>query len=186
MMDLIENQVFLAQGSYAQVIGRSEALLDTCLRMHYALVALYVRLQTAAAYLCLDKPRQAQPLLLQALEDAAQDGFILPLAENYHYLRPMLAQLPQEGLLPQAIALGEEMENRLRRAAEPAALAALTPREKELAALIAQRFSNREIAQKLYLSEGSVKQYTSQLYAKLGLQGDARTKRRRLADLAKY
>lgn len=98
----------------------------------------------------------------------------------------MLAQLPQEGLLPQAIALGEEMENRLRRAAEPAALAALTPREKELAALIAQRFSNREIAQKLYLSEGSVKQYTSQLYAKLGLQGDARTKRRRLADLAKY
>ena len=161
-MDLIENQVFLAQGSYAQVIGRSEALLDTCLRMHYALVALYVRLQTAAAYLCLDKPRQAQPLLLQALEDAAQDGFILPLVENYHYLRPMLAQLPQEGLLPQTIALGEEMENRLRRAAEP------------------------EIAQKLYLSEGSVKQYTSQLYAKLGLQGDARTKRRRLADLAKY
>ena len=149
-------------------------------------MALYVRLQTAAAYLCLDKPWQAQPLLLQALEDAAQDGFILPLAENYHYLRPMLAQLPQEGLLPQAIALGEEMENRLRRAAEPAALAALTPREKELAALIAQRFSNREIAQKLYLSEGSVKQYTSQLYAKLGLQGDARTKRRRLADLAKY
>ena len=31
-----------------------------------------------------------------------------------------------------------------------------------------------------------MKQYTSQLYAKLGLQGDARTKRRRLADLAKY
>ena len=69
--------------------------------------------------------------------------------------------------------------------AAPAAFALLTDREREIAALIAQRLTNREIAEKLYLSEGSVKQYVNQLYAKLGIEGDTRTKRRRLAEQAK-
>lgn len=42
MMELIENQVYLAQGEYAKVIGRSEALLGMCEAMHYALVALHI------------------------------------------------------------------------------------------------------------------------------------------------
>ena len=50
MMEMIENQVYLAQGAYAKVIGRSEGLLAVCEGMHYALVALHVRIQTAAAY----------------------------------------------------------------------------------------------------------------------------------------
>ncbi len=39
MIEMIENQVYLAQGAYAKVIGRSEGLLALCARMHYALVA---------------------------------------------------------------------------------------------------------------------------------------------------
>ena len=50
MIEMIENQVYLAQGAYAKVIGRSEGLLALCEGMHYALVALHVRLQTASAY----------------------------------------------------------------------------------------------------------------------------------------
>ena len=60
---------------------------------------------------------------------------------------------------------------------------ALTPREFEIVELMAQRLSNREIAEKLYLSEGSVKQYVNQIYSKLHIEGDTRTKRKRLAEL---
>ena len=42
MMDLIENQVHLAQGAYATVIGRSAGQLAVCGTMHYALVALHI------------------------------------------------------------------------------------------------------------------------------------------------
>ena len=42
---------------------------------------------------------------------------------------------------------------------------------------------NREIAERLYLSEGSVKQYISQIYSKLAITGDTRLKRQRLAEL---
>lgn len=59
----------------------------------------------------------------------------------------------------------------------------LTDREREICALIAARLTNREIGQKLYLSEGSVKQYSNQIYSKLHIEGDTRTKRKRLIDL---
>ena len=75
------------------------------------------------------------------------------------------------------------MERRLNKNARPAALAALTERECETVGLMAQRLSNREIAERLYLSEGSVKQYVKQIYSKLHIEGDTRTKRSRLSEL---
>ena len=48
---------------------------------------------------------------------------------------------------------------------------------------MAQRLSNREIAEKLFLSEGSVKQYVNQIYSKLHIEGDIRTKRKQLTGL---
>lgn len=45
----------------------------------------------------------------------------------------------------------------------------LTPREVELCALIAQGDTNKEIAKKLYISEGTVKNYMSSIYDKFNL-----------------
>ena len=60
---------------------------------------------------------------------------------------------------------------------------ALTARERELAELVAQRLSNREIAERMYLSEGTVKQYVNRIYAKLGIEGSGRqSKRQALAE----
>ena len=183
MIEMIENQVYLAQGAYAKVIGRSEGLLALCEGMHYALVALHVRLQTASAYERLGKRGEAETLLAQALTDAAPDGIVMPFAENYRYLKPLLAAGPQTALTARVLALGEAGERRQSGTVRPAAFAALTEREYALVGLIAQRLTNREIAEKLFLSEGSVKQYVNQIYSKLHIEGDQRTKRRRLAEL---
>ena len=189
MLEMIENQVWLAQGAYARVIGRSAALLESCEAMHYALVALHVRLQTASAYAQLGKRREAQALLAQALADGETDGFVMPFVENYRYLKELLAE--SGGVLArQAVLLGGAYEDRCRslrqRSAAPAAFAVLTDREREVALLAAARLSNREIAEKLYLSEGSVKQYVNRIYAKLFIEGDTRTKRKRLVDMARH
>ena len=183
MIEMIENQVYLAQGAYAKVIGRSEGRLALCEGMHYALVALHVRLQTASAYERLGKRREAEALLAQALADAAPDGIVMPFAENYRYLKPLLAAGTQTALTARVLALGEAGERRQSGTVRPAAFAVLTEREYALVGLIAQRLTNREIAEKLFLSEGSVKQYVNQIYSKLHIEGDQRTKRRRLAEL---
>ncbi|MFI6010133.1 response regulator [Streptomyces sp. NPDC051243] len=49
-------------------------------------------------------------------------------------------------------------------------LAGLSPREREILALIGDGLTNREIGQKLYLSEKTVKNHISRLLAKLGVQ----------------
>lgn len=187
MMGLIENQVYLAQGAYAKVIGRSEGLLQLCRRIHYALVALHIRIQTAAAYAMLDKASEAKPLLEQALQAAAADGFFLPFVENYRYLRELLSTLPPTEQVKQIVALGEMYETRCAQIREqescPAALGQLTQREMEITQLMGQHLTNKEVAQRLFLSEGTVKQYMNQIYAKLQITGDTRTKRKRLLEL---
>lgn len=183
MMEMIENQVYLAQGTYAKVVGRSAELLAVCEAMHYALVALHIRIQTAAAYEQLGKPEEAHTWLRKALSDAAPDGLVMPFVENYDFLKPVLMQEIQSEFLAQIVALGEAAKQRRDKTARPTLFAALTEREYEVVRLMAQRLSNHEIAEKLYLSEGSVKQYVNQIYSKLHIEGDTRTKRKRLAEL---
>ena len=183
MIEMIENQVYLAQGEYAHVIGRSEGLLTQCEAMHYALVALHIRIQTAAAYEMLGKHGEARALLERALADAEPDGFALPFAENFRYLEPLLTERLQDGLTGRIVRLGGLAGQRRAAAERPAVLAALTERECAIVGLMTQRLSNREIAEKLYLSEGSVRQYVNQIYAKLCIEGEPRAKRKRLLEL---
>jgi len=53
---------------------------------------------------------------------------------------------------------------------EPDALPGLTSREREILALIGEGLTNRQIGQRLYLSEKTVKNHISRLPAKLGVE----------------
>ena len=107
----------------------------------------------------------------------------MPFLENYDYIRPLLARETQSLLAAQIMALGEAAKARNTASTRPAVFDALTTREYEIVELMGQRLSNREIAERLYLSEGSVKQYVNQIYSKLHIEGDTRTKRTQLAAL---
>ena len=107
----------------------------------------------------------------------------MPFAENYSILKPLLARETRSAFTARITALGEAALARGAERLRPAAFRALTAREFEIVELMAQRLSNREIAEQLYLSEGSVKQYVNQIYSKLHIEGDTRTKRKLLAEL---
>ena len=190
MMELIENQVYLAQGEFPRVIGRSEPLLSGCESLHYALVALHIRLQTASAYEALGNRAMARKLLVRALEDAEPDGFVLPFAENAPYLMNHYSALSRELETPFAASVCELSERWLSRQQtsgsrqEPIeALRELSESERSVAQLMALRKTNREIAETLFLSEGTVKQYINRIYSKLELTGTAQEKRRALTAL---
>ncbi|MFC9807215.1 response regulator [Streptomyces griseoaurantiacus] len=59
---------------------------------------------------------------------------------------------------------GQEQEE------EAEALPGLTPREREILALIGEGLTNRQIGQRLYLAEKTVKNHISRLLAKLGVE----------------
>jgi DNA-binding CsgD family transcriptional regulator len=52
----------------------------------------------------------------------------------------------------------------------PALLAALTPRESEVAVLVVEGLADREIAERLHLSHHTVSQYVKRIYRKLGVE----------------
>ncbi|MCG8917638.1 response regulator transcription factor [Actinokineospora sp. PR83] len=59
---------------------------------------------------------------------------------------------------------------RMRRSAEADELAGLTERERAVLELIGEGMSNREIAERLFLAEKTVKNYVTSVLAKLGMQ----------------
>lgn len=65
----------------------------------------------------------------------------------------------------------ELTERALSASLEPAkdTLAGLTPRERELAGLVAKGLRNREIAERMAVTEGTVKVYLNTVYTKLGI-----------------
>ena len=190
MMSLIEQQVWLAQGEYVKVIAHSEGLLRRCEAMHYGLVGLQARIQLAAAQLRFDQRAEARATLAAALLDAVQDDFWVLFVEQYPALAPLLegedwaACEPRLGpFVARILPAGRAFAARLGlRAPARAPELPLTDRDRELARLVAGRCTNKEIAAALYLSEGTVKQYINQLYAKLDMGGDPRTRRARLAE----
>ena len=129
------------------------------------------------------RPTKCSASTERALADAEPDGFALPFAENFRFLEPLLTERLQSGLTGHIVRLGGLAGQRRAAAERPAVLAALTERECAIVGLMTQRLSNREIAEKLFLSEGSVRQYVNQIYAKLCIEGEPRAKRKRLLAL---
>ncbi len=68
-------------------------------------------------------------------------------------------------------AVTQRVLERIRRGPEqPDELRALTEQERRILALVAEGLTNREIAQRMFLSEKTVKNYVSSLLAKLGME----------------
>lgn len=88
--------------------------------------------------------------LIQAIRAVHQGGLLI--------LPPVAARL-----------LSESSKRSAQSPAEPdaARLEDLTPRESEILRLVAQGMTNREIADRLHLTEGTVKNHMSAVYAKL-------------------
>ena len=72
----------------------------------------------------------------------------------------------------------------LRRHAADQPLCRLTPREREVLALMAEGRSNAAIAQRLFLTEGAVAKHTANIFAQAGLAASDDDNRRVLAVLA--
>ena len=170
--------------------AKRAALLRRCEAMHYGLVGLQARIQLAAAQLRFGQRAEARAALAAALLDAVQDDFWVLFVEQYPALAPLLegedwaACEPRLGpFVARILPAGRAFAARLGLPAPaPAPELPLTDRDRELARLVAGRCTNKEIAAALYLSEGTVKQYINQLYAKLDMGGDPRTRRARLAE----
>lgn len=109
----------------------------------------------ATGYLLKDTRRDD---LVRAIEGTAQGKAHLD-PEVAGKLMSHIAQIPPQASMPPALALDLP---------EP-----LTLREQDVLRLLAQGLSNPEIAQQLHLSPGTVRNYVSEIFTKLGVSDRA-------------
>ncbi len=106
--------------------------------------------------------------LVQAVM-AGASGYLLKQIRGTDIVDAVRRVAAGESLLDPAVA--ERVLERLRRPpAEDERLARLTGQERKILDLIADGLTNRQIADELHLAEKTVKNYVSNLLAKLGME----------------
>ena len=103
---------------------------------------------------------------------AGASGFVLKEAPPEEILDAIHIVARGDALIAPSMtrAVIEELGRRPSRADLAARLTDLTPREREVLALLAEGLSNAEIAERLVLGEGTVKTHVAHLLAKLGVR----------------
>jgi LuxR family maltose regulon positive regulatory protein len=110
-------------------------------------------------------------LLTEALSQSQPEGYIRAYADHGQILVPNLMEAAQRGESPEYIgkilaAIGEEAD---RDTSSTALVEQLSEREIEVLRLVSAGLSNREIAEKLYLSPGTIKTHVHNICGKLGV-----------------
>jgi LuxR family maltose regulon positive regulatory protein len=178
-------KVWLAQNTPASrekagdLLGRLQTFFASIHNNHFLIetLALQALLRSAEG----DEPA-ALSALKQAITLAEPGGFIRLFVDLGPSMARLLEQLHQEGVaaayLSRILAAFETKGARLAAeggrasSAQDASLVdPLTPRELEVLALLARHLTNKQIAEELVISPGTVKTHTLRIYQKLDVRG---------------
>lgn len=122
----------------------------------------------------LKKDPEAKILLLTTFKEEEYIKKALAMGARGYILKQNYGELAHsiEAVLTGCIVLDQEvMDMAFKKEAGPAKdVGYLTEREQELLAMVAEGLNNKEIAEKLFLSEGTVRNYISKLLEKLELR----------------
>jgi two-component system, NarL family, response regulator DevR len=111
----------------------------------------------------------AEDELLFAAIQAGASGYVLKRIGDNDLMHAIERVSRGEGMLDPAMTSSVFTEMRkVNEAQHAAAFANLTPQEMAVLALVAEGLTNRQIAVKLYLGEGTVRNYVSSVLAKIG------------------
>jgi DNA-binding NarL/FixJ family response regulator len=119
-----------------------------------------------------------QALILTSFEDdealfaaimAGAAGYVLKQIKGTDLVDAVRRVAAGQSLLDPAVTA--RVLDRIRRGPEqPDELKGLTEQERRILSLVAEGLTNREIAQRMFLSEKTIKNYVSSLLAKLGME----------------
>ncbi len=167
--------------------GTAREAVEKALALHPDIVLMDIRLPGASGIEACEQivnqlPETRVVMLTSYAEDemlfsairAGASGYVLKQIGSDDLIRALEAVGRGEALLDPAVT--QRVFQEVRRAVkeeEAAAFANLTQQEKHVLLLVSEGKTNREIAQALFLGEGTVRNYVSSILAKLGVNNRA-------------
>ncbi len=179
LRDLLEREGDL------EVVGESGSALEAAHRipaLRPDVAVLDARLPDGSGIDVCRDVRSVDPtiraLILTSYEDdealfsaimAGAAGYVLKQIRGTDLVDAVRRVAAGQSLLDPAVT--QRVLERIRRGPEqPDELRSLTDQERRILALVAEGLTNREIAERMYLSEKTIKNYVSSLLAKLGME----------------
>lgn len=175
-LNIVYGKVLLVEGEYLKLLGIAEEFIGIASVFPNLLGHIYSYIYMAAANERIYRSGEAIEALKQALDIAMPDQIYMPFVENGEYLMPLLEKLYRQGNHTQGIAEIKKLYHPYRTAVEgiirthfTESVPELAGREREIAKLAAEGLSNKEIGERLFISENTVKTMLKRVFEKLGI-----------------
>ena len=178
---IIYGRVMLITGQERKLLGVADHFMDIAAFCPNLLSQIYIYIYIAAANKKLFRQEAALSALKQGLDIALPDNVIMPFVENTDLIEPLLTELSNKGIYREEtmaiIKLAKSYQQAIaamnKTIGGEAAKPKLTDREREIALLVVDGLTNREIAAGLSISENTVKTQLKRIFEKLGVNSRA-------------
>lgn len=177
--NLIYGRYLLVKEEYNKFLAISGQMLEIAGIFSNVMYKIYTYIYIAIAKYYTNKPDKAIEMLSEAVELAYEDNVIIPFAEHEGALSMILSKVK----IPENKEKFDEFISNIRafnkkygkglstvkKASMNTQSYGLTKRELEVAKLAAQRMSNKEIADMLFIAESTVKSNLKIIFSKLSI-----------------
>lgn len=183
--NVVYGHVLLIREEYHRLLGNMNYFMENASVFPNLMAQIYIHIYASAAGEKLHRRDMAVEELKKALELARPDLIRMPFAVYGQWIEPVLAELYQDSFqserefISSILQLYEPYKSAVDRMAADApepAKPMLTERETEVARLVAQGLSNKEIGLRLYISTNTVKTMLKRMFEKLGINSRAMLK----------
>ena len=181
--NVIYGKYLLINECYSKFLGISGQMLGATKVYSNVLFEKYIYIYIAYANLMLGNKAKASKFINEAIDLALTDGFIMPFVENYTFaeqcFEPDAKYSERIEFMINAGSVYRRNEKRLKsvqNSYREDVDYGLTNRELQIARLAADRLSNKEIADQLYIAVGTVKSNLKTIFSKLQIKSRSELK----------
>jgi LuxR family maltose regulon positive regulatory protein len=170
--EMLYGKLLLLEGCRAELEGMLAPALERAKSARFILPQVYCLIYGAIVSHNAGNAEEAERRLREALELTRPDKIYLPFAEHWRYLEPVFSRIypPREDI--RAIrALSERFSKgvqAIKASINKSSRLVLSQREREVAALAAKGLTNPEIAARLFITRGTVKNTIAHALEKTG------------------
>ena len=173
---VLHMEILLVRKDYVALIAFVDTYLSTARIYPNLLVEIFIEIEIASAYEKIGERTRAVSCLKKALSLAEPDWLIMPFVEFGRYVVPILS-LSSHEVNPEFIkAISthiqdfQEKINMIRLNFFSKEIHHLTQQEVKIAKLAAEGYSNREIADLMFIQESTVKTHLTHIFSKLNIE----------------
>lgn len=174
--NVIYGKYLIATENYHHFVGISGQFIGLTKVFSYILPRIYVYIDLAIANNELDDNAKAMNFIAEAMSLAKDDDIYMPFIENYTYIDNILERISSQKTYAAFIKnikhlyrLYSKGIKNVTKTNRNQANYGLTAREADVAVLAAKRFTNKEIADTLFIAESTVKSNMKIIFNKLGI-----------------